>query len=111
MPDHQRRSDSYSSIPVKGYAPVQSARNIRIVNGFKEVEESILRAAEAIREDPGSDNDQKRAANVAITYLQTGFMWLNRAVFNPGRISLPTDPNGDDDVPESSPPGGIDSAA
>lgn len=37
---------------------------------------------------PGMDG---RMAALAITNLQQGFMWLNRAVFQPGRVTLAED--------------------
>jgi len=80
-------SDQHQGLPVAGYNP-QTADKVGIVNANKALEERCLRAAEAIRDTEGMDG---RMAALAITGLQQSFMWLNRAVFQPGRIALPED--------------------
>lgn len=77
----------HEGLPVPGYRP-QSEANIAISKVNKELEERCIRQAEAIRDMPGMD---ARMAALAITNLQQAFMWLNRAVFQPGRVALPED--------------------
>ncbi|WP_345820156.1 hypothetical protein ABC766_29555 [Methylobacterium fujisawaense] len=77
----------HQGLPVAGYRP-QSAENVALSNVNKELEERCIRQAEAIRDMPGMD---ARMAALAITNLQQSFMWLNRAVFQPGRVALPED--------------------
>lgn len=79
--------EKHQGLPVAGYRP-QSAENVALSNVNKELEERCIRQAEAIRDMPGMDG---RMASLAITQIQQGFMWLNRAVFQPGRVALPED--------------------
>lgn len=79
--------EKHEGLPVSGYLP-QGADKVAIVNENKVLEERCIRAAEAIRDAEGMDG---RMAALAITNIQQGFMWLNRAVFQPGRIALPED--------------------
>ncbi len=75
-------------LPVKGYKP-QTQADIDAVNVNKELEERVLRQIEAIKANPAYDG---RMAALAFTHVQDAFMWLNRAVFQPGRVRLPEDP-------------------
>jgi hypothetical protein len=77
----------HKGLPVSGYLP-QTGDKVAVVNANKELEERCIRAAEAIRDAEGMDG---RMAALAITNIQQGFMWLNRAVFQPGRVKLPGD--------------------
>ena len=77
----------HKGLPVEGYKP-QAGDKVAIVNENKVLEERCIRAAEAIRDAEGMDG---RMAALAITNLQQAFMWLNRAVFQPGRVTLPED--------------------
>ena len=77
----------HQGLPVPGYRP-QSEANIAISKVNKELEERCIRQAEGIRDMPTMDG---RMAALAITQIQQGFMWLNRAVFQPGRVALPED--------------------
>lgn len=80
-------TDKHEGLPVKGYNAQTEAR-VAIVNENKMLEERCIRAAEAIQQTPGMD---ARMAALAITGIQQSFMWLNRAVFQPGRVDLPED--------------------
>lgn len=80
-------TDKHEGLPVAGYNP-QTADKVMIVNTNKVLEERCIRAAEAIQRTEGMD---ARMAALAITGIQQSFMWLNRAVFQPGRVSLPED--------------------
>ncbi len=80
-------TETHAGLPVAGYNS-QSADKVALVNANKELEERCIRAAEAIQKTEGMD---PRMAALAITGIQQSFMWLNRAVFQPGRVSLPED--------------------
>ena len=84
-------TEPHPGLPVAGYRP-QSDAAIALVNHFKEVEERLLRDIDAMCDgtEPPHRFDQRWLA-VARTQLQQGFMALNRAVFQPGRIALPGD--------------------
>ena len=99
MPD-----EKHTGLPVSGYKP-QSPENVALVNEFKADEERLLRKIDkmnvANQRDfaivPGGANgalalhyDPKWMA-VAKTHFQQGFMALNRAVFQPDRLTLPED--------------------
>lgn len=73
---------------VKGYTK-QSDLNVAMVNQNKEIEERALRVIDD-HAAMGSQYDQRMVA-LARTKIQEGFMWLNRSVFRPERISLPDD--------------------
>ena len=83
-------SDKHEGLPVAGYNP-QTADKVAIVNANKVLDERCIRAAEAIQKTEGMD---QRMAALAITGIQQSFMWLNRAVFQPGRVNLPEDNQG-----------------
>ena len=80
-------NDPHQGLPVAGYQP-QSDMKVAHVNANKVLEERCIRAAEIIRDTPGMDG---RMASLAITNIQQGFMWLNRAVFQQSRVALPED--------------------
>ena len=71
-------------LPVAGYKPVQPAWAIEMVNQNKILEEKALRQLDA-HVAMASAVDQ-RAVAIARTQIQDGFMWLNRAVFQPSRL-------------------------
>jgi hypothetical protein len=77
----------HEGLPVKGYRP-QSGANVALVDENKILEERVLRQIEAIGATDGFD---PRMAALAKTKVQEAFMWLNRAIFQPSRISLPED--------------------
>lgn len=79
MPDHQ-------GLPVAGYKP-QPQRNVERVNYNKRLEECVLRVMDDLQ---ASDADPRWLA-IARTQIEQGFMALNRAIFKPGRVELPTD--------------------
>lgn len=72
---------------MSGYRP-QSEANVARVNANKEGEELILRTLDELAADPGVD---KRWLAVGRTHIEQGFMAINRAIFQPARISLPGD--------------------
>jgi hypothetical protein len=79
--------EKHDGLPVSGYNS-QSPENVALVNANKEAEERLIRLAEMIRDNPDFDG---RMASLAITKFQEAFMWLNRAVFQPSRVTLPED--------------------
>lgn len=83
----------HKPLPVEGYTP-QSDAKVALVNEFKQDEERLLRKLDALKGSfmqTDSQYDQRWLA-LARTHFQEGFMALNRAVFQPQRIKLPTDP-------------------
>lgn len=88
----------HKGLPVSGYQP-QSDAKVALVNEFKADEERILRKIDALVSSssfPTPDDAMRTPADgrwlaIARTHIQEGFMALNRAVFQPSRISLPED--------------------
>lgn len=78
----------HEGLPIAGYHP-QSQLRIDQVNRHKLLEERLLRIIDDLHVSGGAD---PRWLAIARTDLEKGFMALNRAVFQPGRISLPDDP-------------------
>lgn len=78
----------HEGLPVAGYQPQAESRVI-LVNENKATEEKLLRLIESLQ--MGGTGDPRCLA-LAKTHLETGFMWLNRAIFQPGRVRLPEDP-------------------
>jgi hypothetical protein len=77
-------------LPVAGYQ-AQSDENVALVNENKILEERVLRQIDKhVRNRDSQDIDQRMVA-LARTGIQDAFMWLNRAVFQPKRVSLPED--------------------
>jgi len=72
-------------LPVGGYRP-QSDEAVDLVNANKRAEEMVLRILDdlALRDDV-----DKRWLQAGRTQIEVGFMEVNRAVFQPGRIRLP----------------------
>lgn len=78
----------HKGLPVAGYNP-QSDAKVALVNEAKVLEERVLRQIDKLKA-MGSDVDQRMVAK-GTTEIQDAFMWLNRAVFQPGRVALPDD--------------------
>lgn len=79
-----------TGLPVPGYRP-QSAASVAVVTAMKEREEVILRALDALTENPEVD---KCWLAIGRTAIEQGFMAVNRAVFRPARVALPEEPRG-----------------
>ena len=73
-----------AGLPVAGYKQTQPQWAIDLVNANKVLEEKILRQIDQHFLMAG-DLDQRCVAQ-ARTQIQDGFMWLNRAVFQPQRL-------------------------
>jgi hypothetical protein len=80
-------------LPVQGYKPTQPDWAVALVNENKVLEERILRQIDAHK--ARNDLDQRHVA-IARTEIESAFMHLNRAVFQPQRITLPEDTGTDD---------------
>ena len=77
----------HKALPVKGYTD-QNADKVRLVNVNKDVEERLLRIIDDMYDKGDAD---LRWLSVARTHFEEGFMALNRAVFQPERVSLSED--------------------
>ncbi len=80
-------SGPLTGLPVPGYHP-QPVSAVTTVTAHKIEEERLLRRIDALDADGSADPQWLATAR---TYLELGFMALNRAVFKPGRIALPGD--------------------
>lgn len=79
----------HQSLPVAGYRP-QTSDRVAMVNRNKEIEERVLRILDELRTLAVYDVDQRWLA-IGRTAIEQGFMAVNRAVFMPGRATLPED--------------------
>lgn len=77
----------HQGLPVAGYRPQEKAR-VDLVNENKALEEKVLRALDHMVGNPKFD---QRWTAIARTNIEQGFMAMNRAVFQPGRVKLPGD--------------------
>lgn len=85
-------STEAQGLPVAGYKPTQPQWAIAEVNGFKVLEERVLRQLDYLQAAPEmKDKVDGRMLAVGRTQLQLAFMAINRAIFQPGRITLPED--------------------
>lgn len=71
---------------IKGFTD-QSDRNKALVNRNKELEELVLRQIDVLKNTANLD---PRCIQLGYTGIQEAFMWLNRGIFQPQRIDLPT---------------------
>ena len=69
--------------PIAGYRPLENTM-IDMANQNKMIEELTLRQLDRQKSNPATDQRLNALAN---TYLQVGFMLMNRAVFQPTRIA------------------------
>ncbi len=76
----------HKGLPVKGYQPQPQFR-VDQVNLNKQTEERLLRVLDLLR----STDADPRWISIARTHFEEGFMAMNRAIFQPTRISLPED--------------------
>lgn len=74
-------------LPVRGYT-AQTTDTVKLVNKIKIHEERVLRAIDALSQDPTVD---QRWLAISRTELQKGYMSLVRSIFRPGRIDIPDD--------------------
>lgn len=73
----------HKGLPVAGYKP-QSDDKVNFVNENKRLEEIILRRLDDMQKYGDADG---RWTAIARTQLEQGFMAMNRAIFQPSRIT------------------------
>lgn len=81
------QAEKHTALPVAGYTP-QSDDKVATVNINKQLEEQLLRRIEELV--CRDDTDQRWLA-IGKTHIEQGFMAINRAIFKPERIALPSD--------------------
>lgn len=84
-------TDLHIGLPVAGYKP-QTADKVALVNQNKMLEERALRHFDALAAMPAGTLDPRWFA-IGRTAIEQGFMAINRAIFQPDRVSLPENPN------------------
>ena len=77
----------HQGLPVAGYKP-QSDEKVQIVNHNKEIEEICLRILDTLKTENWVD---QRWLAIGRTHIEEGFMAVNRAVFQPGRVKIAAD--------------------
>jgi hypothetical protein len=80
------REQRMSTAAVKGYKEA-SGKKVAQVNFHKALEERIIREIETLEKSGCDGPADPRWLKIAATQIQQGFMALNRAIFNPGRLS------------------------
>lgn len=80
-------SGQHQGLPVGGYK-AQSDEAVALVNLNKQLEEHVLRQLDALK---GTAGIYQRWLQAGRTDIEKGFMSVNRAVFQPGRVRLPSD--------------------
>lgn len=79
----------HKALPVDGYRP-QSSESVNLVNTNKQLEENILRLLDAYQDIAAQDESiDARWLAIGRTHIEQGFMAVNRAIFQPGRVALP----------------------
>lgn len=78
-------AETHTGLPVSGYRP-QNQSAVDKVNVNKQLEERVLRILDALADD---DDIDLRWLAIGRTAIEQGFMAVNRAVFQPGRVNLP----------------------
>ncbi len=74
--------DGFKAPPISGYTD-QTEANKQLVNTNKEIEERLLRVLDSYM----SKDVDKRWVAIARTHFEQGFMAMNRAVFQPKRLT------------------------
>lgn len=82
---------TYTGLPVHGYKAEQPDWAIELVNENKVLEEKVLRQIDAHVRNHDSRHIDQRMVALSRTKVQEAFMWLNRSIFQPGRVRLPED--------------------
>lgn len=77
----------HTPLPVPGYT-AQSAEKVTLVSDNKQIEEVILRTLDDLSK---RDDVDKRWLAIGRTSIEQAFMAINRAIFQPQRVSLPGD--------------------
>ncbi len=82
---------THEGLPVAGYHS-QTGFKVDLVNENKRIEERVLRQIDYLASVEGID---PRFLAIGRTQIEMGFMAVNRSVFQPGRIDLPEDTDGE----------------
>lgn len=82
--------EGFKAPPVAGYND-QGGEPLRLVNANKVTEELTLRELDKLKENPAVD---QRWLAVGRTHMEQAWMAVNRAIFKPGRVTLPEDAPG-----------------
>lgn len=77
---------SKSPLPVAGYTS-QPTHKIDVVNTNKVLEEKVLRQIDDMKREANIKGFDGRMIALAHTKIQEAFMWLNRSVFQPQRLT------------------------
>ena len=85
-------SEGFKAPPIPGYQDV-SATKAGQVSHNKLMEEEVLRRLDVLMCHPDVD---KRWLAIGRTHIEQGFMAINRSIFQPGRVQLPSDVNNGD---------------
>lgn len=72
------------ALKVEGYKPLTTDK-VSLVNVNKKAEERVLRILDELS---SLDMVDKRWLAIGRTHIEQGFMAVNRAVFQPGRVDL-----------------------
>ena len=78
---------THTGLPVPGYRP-QDSDTVALVSENKRMEEMDLRVLDILKDD--SKVDQRWLA-IGRTHIEQGWMAVNRAIFRPARVKLPSD--------------------
>jgi hypothetical protein len=82
----------HQPMPVAGYTP-QSDAKVDLVNRNKVAEERVLRILDELKDRDATFHDiDQRWLAIGRTHLEQAFMAINRAVFQPKRVSIPEEP-------------------
>lgn len=84
--------EGFTAPPIPGYQDVSADRQA-VVTYNNLMEEEVLRRLDVL--SCRSDCD-KRWLAIGRTAIEQGFMAINRSIFQPGRVQLPSDVNNGD---------------
>ena len=86
-------NEGFKAPPIPGYQDVSADRQSAVTIN-KLLEEEVLRRLDAL-ETHRSDIDRRWLA-IGRTHIEEAFMAINRSIFQPGRVQLPSDVNNGD---------------
>lgn len=85
-------AEGFKAPPIPGYQDVSAQRQAQVIHN-KQMEEEVLRRLDALKLDTNIDG---RWLAIGRTHIEEGFMAINRSIFQPGRVQLPSDVNNGD---------------
>lgn len=83
-------TEKVNGLPVAGYQ-AQTELAIELVNMNKQMEELVLQLLDTHAERGEAD---PHWLAIGRSHIEQGFMAVNRAIFKPGRVTLPEDVEG-----------------